>query len=79
MLVRMQLANVLGSPELNGLNMNGSLAIFGVILPGEQTSNNPASNIFIGGFVPVTDYRQLMSNHNCSRPDDKGISKITSN
>jgi len=79
MLVRMQLANVLGSPELNGVNMNGSLAVFGVIVPGEQTSNNPASNIFIGGFVPVTDYRQLISNPNCSRPDDKGISKITSN
>ncbi len=80
MLVRMQLANVLGSPELNGVNMNGSLAIFGTILPGEQTSNNPGSNIFIGGFVPVTNYRQFISsNPNCSRPDDKGISKITSN
>jgi hypothetical protein len=80
MLMHMQLANVLGNPELSGLNMNGSLAIFGVILPGEQTSNNPASNIFIGGFVPVTDYRQFISsNPNCSRPDDNGISQITSN
>ncbi|MCP4608242.1 MAG: hypothetical protein GY845_05965 [Planctomycetes bacterium] len=80
MLMRMQLANVLGSPELNGVNMNGSLAVFGVIMPGEQISNNPASNIFIGGFVPVTDYRQFISsNPNCSRPDDNGISKITSN
>ncbi|MBC8472965.1 MAG: hypothetical protein H8D56_26180 [Planctomycetes bacterium] len=79
MMVRMQLANVLGSPELNGVNMNGSLAVFGVMLPGEQTSNNPASNIFIGGFVPVTDYRQFISNPNCSQPDDNGISKITSN
>jgi hypothetical protein len=80
MLVRMQLAKVLGSPELNGVKMNGSLAIFGVILPGEQTSNNPASNIFIGGLVPVTDYRQFInSNPNCSPPDNRGISKITSN
>jgi hypothetical protein len=80
MLVRMQLAKVLGSPELNGINMNGSLVIFGSILPGEQTSNNPVSNIFIGGFVPVTDYRQFInSNPNCSRPDDRGISKITIN
>ncbi|MHC4535502.1 MAG: hypothetical protein ACYS6K_16245 [Planctomycetota bacterium] len=79
-LVRMQLANVLGSPELNGLNMNGSLAVFGVILLGEQTSSNPASNIFIGVFVPVTNYRQFISgNPNCSRPDNNGISKITSN
>jgi hypothetical protein len=80
MLVRMQLANVLGSPELNGVNMNGSLAVFGVILPGGQTSNNPVSNIFIGGFVPVTNYRQFISsNPNCSQPDDKGISKISIN
>ena len=41
MLVRMQLANVLGAPELNGINMNGSLAECGIMLPGEQTSNNP--------------------------------------
>ena len=79
MLVRMQLANVLGAPELNGINMNGSLAVFGIMLPGEQTSNNPVSNIFIGGFVPVTDYRQFISNPNCTQPDDNGISKITSN
>jgi len=80
MLARMQLSKVLGTPELNGIDMNGSLAIFGAILGGEQTSNNPVSNIFIGGFVPVTNYRQFISsNPNCSRPDDKGISKITSN
>jgi hypothetical protein len=80
MLVRMQLANVLGNPELNGINMNGSLVVFGAIVPGEQSSNNPVSNIFIGGFVPVTDYIQFISsNPNCSRPDDNGISKITSN
>jgi hypothetical protein len=80
MLVRMQLANVLGNPELSGLNMNGSLVVFGAIVSGEQASNNPVSNIFIGGFVPVTDYRQFISsNPNCSRPDDKGISKITAN
>ncbi len=79
-LVRMQLANVLGSPELNGVNMNGSLVIFGAILPGEQTQTNPVSNVFIGGLVPVTDYRQLISgNPNCSQPDEKGVSKITSN
>jgi len=80
MLVRMQLASALGNPELAGINMNGSIVIFGLILPDGQTSNNPISNIFIGGFVPVTDYRQLInSNPNCGQPDDKGISKITIN
>jgi len=79
-LARMQLANVLGSPELNGVNMNGSLVIFGAIPPGEPTQTNPISKVFIGGLVPVTDYRQLISdNPNCGQPDEKGISKITSN
>ena len=76
-LARMQLAKVLGSPELNGVNMNGSLAIFGAIMPGEHTSNNPVSNIFIGALVPITDYEKFISgNPNCSRPDDNGISRI---
>ncbi len=79
-LVRMQLAKVLGSPELNGVNMNGSLAVFGTILPGEQSSNNPLSNIFIGGLVPVSNYGQFISgNPNCTEPDDKGISRILNN
>ncbi|MCH8119146.1 MAG: hypothetical protein IIC00_05390, partial [Planctomycetes bacterium] len=79
-LARMQFAKVLGSPELNGVNMNGSFAVFGVIVPGEQTQTNPVSNVFIGGLVPVTDYKQFISgNPNCSQPDEKGVSKITSN
>jgi len=73
MLARMQLAKVLGSPQLNGVNMNGSLAIFGAILPSEPTQTNPISKVFIGGLVPVTDYRQLISgNPNCGQPDEKG-------
>ncbi len=79
-LARAQLANVLGSPELNGINMNGSFVIFGAIPPGEPTQTNPISELFIGALVSVTDYRQLISgNPNCSQPDEKGVSKITSN
>ena len=79
-LARTQLAKVLGSPQINGVNMNGSFAVFGAIPPGEQTQTNPISKVFIGGLVPVTDYRQLISdNPNCGQPDEKGISKITSN
>ena len=79
-LARMQLGKVLGSPQLNGVNMNGSFAVFGAIPPGEQTQNNPVSNVFIGGLVPVTDYKQFISgNPNCGQPDEKGVSKIASN
>ncbi len=79
-LARMQFAKVLGSPQLNGVNMNGSFAVFGAIPPGEQTQTNPVSKVFIGGLVPVTDYKQFISgNPNCGQPDEKGVSKITSN
>jgi hypothetical protein len=80
MLVRMQLANLLGSPQLNGLNTNGSFAVFGTILSGEPAQANPVANMFVGILVPVTDYKQFVEgNTNCTEPDDKGISKITMN
>ena len=79
MLVRMQLANLLGSPQLNGLNTNSSFAVFGTTLPGESSQTNPVSNIFIGILAPVTNYIQFIDgNPNCTEPDEKGISKITS-
>jgi hypothetical protein len=80
MLTRMQLARVLGSPDLKGVNMSGSAAIFGAIIPGEQRSASPVSDIFVGGLVPLTDYRQFVSgNPSCSRPDNRGVSEITIN
>ena len=80
MLVRMQLANLLGSPQLTGLNTNGSFAVFGVTMPGETTQTNAIPNIFIGVLAPVTDYKQFIEgNTNCTQADDKGISKITMN
>lgn len=78
MLTRMQFANLLGSPQLNGVNMGGSFIAFGTISSDESTAPNPA-NIFIGILVPVTNYKQFIDgNPNCDQPDEKGISKITS-
>ena len=80
MLVRMQLANLLGSPQLTGLNTNGSFAVFGVTMPGETTQADAIPDIFIGILAPVTDYKQFIEgNTNCTEGDDKGISKITMN
>ncbi len=80
MLVRMQLANLLGSPQLTGLNTNGSFAVFGVTIPGETTQANAIPDIFIGVLAPVTDYKQFIEgNTNCTQADEKGISKITIN
>jgi len=80
MLVRMQLANLLGSPQLTGLNTNGSLAVFGTTMPGETTQANEIPNVFVGILAPVTDYKQFIEgNTNCTEADEKGISKITMN
>jgi len=80
MLVRMQLANLLGSPQLNGLNTNGSFAVFGVTMPGETTQTDAIPDIFVGILAPVTDYKQFIEgNTNCAQADEKGISKITMN
>ena len=80
MLVRMQLANLLGSPQLTGLNTNGSFAVFGVTMPGETTQTNAIPDIFVGVLAPVTDYKQFIDgNTNCIQADEEGISKITMN
>jgi len=80
MLVRMQLANFLGSPQLTGLNTNGNFAVFGATMPGETTQTDAIPPIFVGIMAPVTDYKQFIDgNTNCSQADDKGISKITMN
>ncbi|HUT29296.1 MAG TPA: type II secretion system protein GspG [Sedimentisphaerales bacterium] len=73
-LVRTQLAGVLGSPEIKGVNMSGSFAFFGPLL---GTDLSDLDNIAL--LVPVTDYEQFVSgNPNVSEPDERGISKITS-
>jgi len=73
MLVRMQFANVLGSPQLTGVNMSGSFAIFATTAPGESIEMD-----LISILVPITDYKQFISgNQNISPPDGKGVSKIT--
>ena len=78
MLVRMQLAGVLGSPELTGVNMTGSFAAFGVLMPAESPEAKPVSRLFIAGLMPVTDYDKFISgNSKFSKPDDKGVSTIT--
>ena len=80
MLVRMQLANLLGSPQLTGLNTNGSFAVFGVTMPGETTKTDAIPDVFVGVLAPVTDYKQFIDgNTNCIQADEKGISKITLN
>ncbi len=80
MLVRMQLAQFLGNPQLTGLNTNGNFAVFGVVMPSNTAGSSTIENMFFGILAPVTDYQQLISGSpNLSEPDENGISKITQN
>ena len=77
MLVRMQLAGVLGSPELAGLNMGGKFRVFGVLLPDDSGSAEPAARTLIAGLLPFSDYTKLVAeNPKFSKPDNNGISQL---
>jgi hypothetical protein len=78
-LVRMQLAQVLGSPELKGLDTAGSFVIFAVAPSGEAPAADAAPDIFVAVLAPVTGYKQFVGgNPNISSLGPKGTYKITS-
>ncbi len=73
-----KLGELLGSENLRGVNKKGNVAIFGVVVAGEQAGGHPMANMFIGALVPVRNYDKFISgNPNCGEPDDDGISTIT--
>ena len=79
MLMRTHLAGLLGSPQLTGLNMAGSFAIFAIPKSTGAAPPGPIPELFIAALVPVTDYEQFIGgNPNVGEPDEKGISRITS-
>jgi len=73
MMARGYLAQMLGSPTMAGINMQGSFAIFGTIEPGKPFPNGDMIKIL----VPVTDYNQFVeSSANLNAPDANGVSTI---
>ncbi len=77
MLVRMQLAGLLGSPELPGLDMNGSFTAFGVVLSGYSEDCTAGSKVFFGGLIPVTDYEKFVGNPSFMAADENGVSAMS--
>jgi len=72
-MVRMKLAEFLGSPDVNGVNMSGSFTISGTIDPDGSLGDD-----FVSLLVPITDYQKLVNeNPNVTQPDANGVSKIT--
>ena len=73
MMTRMQLAGVLGSPELKGVNTAGSFAAYAMVKPGQM---EPVIKLLI----PVANYGEFVSgNPNIGAADANGISKVTMN
>lgn len=73
MLIRNNLATILGSPDLKGVDMSGSFVVFALPSSPEATGESPS---FV--LVPVTDYALFVSgNTNIGEADSEGISKIT--
>jgi hypothetical protein len=78
-LVQSQLTSVLGSPQLAGLNMNGSFAAFGAVLSSPNSQAGAMPNIFIGGLAPVSDYKQFINGISSKTPADaNGVVKVLS-
>jgi len=75
MMVRMQLAGLLGDPALGGIDTTGNFGIFGLAEPKGEDSKG--AEILIAGLVPVQDYKQFVSlSPGVGEPDSNGVSKI---
>ena len=82
MRVRTQFAQILGNPELAGIDMNGTFGVFVFAPPEPQTPGqprqiSPETSGLVALLVPVTEYDQFVtSNPNCSGPDAQDFSRI---
>ncbi len=73
MLVRTQFAQILGNPELRGLNMAGNFVIFATVAPNQKIPD-------LYSLLPITDYSLITdANTNVPKPDVNGISTIMLN
>ncbi len=73
--LRAQLSGLLGNPQLPGIDMNGSFALF--VVP-TQRAMEPNAPPVVGVLVPVTDYNLLVNgNPNVSQQDAQGVCQVT--
>ncbi len=76
MIARMQLANMLGDPMLQGIDTAGSFVIFGMAEAKETADAEP--DIFIAALLPVKDHQQFINlSQNVGEPDAEGVSTIS--
>lgn len=81
-MVRMQLADMLGDPTLDSVDMKGNFVIFGVAegLSGMSGTNDPNTpEVMIAGLIPIEDFQGYQSkNTACSPADENGICRMNS-
>jgi len=71
-----KLGAFLDGENWNNVVKDGSLAIFGIVLPGQPQRNNPLANVFVGALIPVTNYNKVLrESPDLSKPDENGISR----
>ncbi len=77
-LARMGLGQMLGSPMLPGVDMNGDFALFVWPMTPKMANAGPTPYITAAALIPVTDYGSFIAgNTNCHPADDDGISLFT--
>lgn len=78
MVVRMQMAGLLGNPQLTGLDMGASIAVFGMPASPQSAATADGAGMLVILMLPVTDYNQFLNaSPNCGQPDARGVSEIT--
>lgn len=79
MLARMQLAGILGDPQLKGVNTAGSFGVFGLYMPKDEQAGVNPENIFLAGLIPFSDFEMYITdNPGYTKPDANGISVVKS-
>ena len=77
-LARMGLGQVLGSPMMTGVDMDGDFALFVAAMTPQTANAGPMPPISTAALIPVTDYGAFIAgNTNCGPADGDGISLLT--
>jgi hypothetical protein len=71
MMVRAQLGEALGDPNLPGVNMTGSFGFFGIV---KDAQSEPM--VFL--VFPISDMKAFSACHSVGKPDPNGITPVTS-
>ena len=80
MLARAKLTQVLGNPQLSGVNMNGTFGLVGAMPAGPVEPNRPLDPnaiMFVAAAIPVTNFEDFITaNPNMGQADTVGVFEL---